>query len=76
MSRLNLSRRPGQSIRIGEQGEIEVTVVRVRGQAVDLVIEADKSIPIHREEIFIARAGQDDEPLPPPETMRKPGSLG
>ncbi|MCP5141659.1 MAG: carbon storage regulator [Gammaproteobacteria bacterium] len=57
MSRLNLSRRPGQTIRIGEHGEIEVTVVRVRGQAVDLVIAADASIPIHRQEIFLAREG-------------------
>lgn len=66
MGRLNLSRRPGQSLRIGAQGEIQVTVVRVRGQAVDLVITADASVPVDREEIFRARQ-TEPHPLEPPE---------
>lgn len=55
MGRLTLSRRPGESILIGEHGDIQITVVRVRGHAVDIVVDADNAIPIHREEVFLAR---------------------
>ena len=43
---LVLTRRPGQSIRIGE--DIEVTVVEVRGDQVRLAIDAPRHVPVVR----------------------------
>lgn len=63
MGRLNLSRRPGESILIGEHGDIQITVVRVRGHAVDLVVDADNAIPVDRKEVFLARK-HDREQMP------------
>lgn len=47
---LVLTRRPGESIVIGE--EIVVTVLEVRGESVRLGITAPREIPVHREEVF------------------------
>lgn len=46
---LVLSRRRDEAIIIA--GNIKVTVVDVRGDKVRLGIEADRDIPVHREEI-------------------------
>ncbi|HHW39814.1 MAG TPA: carbon storage regulator CsrA [Syntrophomonadaceae bacterium] len=63
---LVLSRKPGQSIVIGEN--IVVTVLEARGDQVRLGIEAPRELPVHREEIYAliraenaaaARAGTD-----------------
>lgn len=49
---LVLSRRIGESIIIGDgDNEVRVTVLSVMGNQVRLGIGADKSIPVHREEI-------------------------
>ena len=47
---LVLSRKQGQSIRIGS--EIEVTVLEVRGGRVKLGFTGPSEVPIHREEVF------------------------
>lgn len=47
---LVLSRKPNQSIMIGQ--DIVITVLEVRGDQVRLGIEAPRSIEVHREEIF------------------------
>lgn len=47
---LVLSRKPGQSIVIGEN--IVVTVLEVRGDQVRLGIEAPRELPVNREEIY------------------------
>ena len=46
---LCLSRKPGQSILIGDS--IVVTVLGVRGNEVRLAIAAPKSVPVDREEV-------------------------
>lgn len=47
---LILTRRVGEKIMIGD--DVVVTVLGVRGNQVRLGVDADKSISIHREEIF------------------------
>lgn len=49
---LVLSRTKGQHIRIGD--DIKVFVVEIRGDKVRLGIDAPKSIPVHRSEIYEA----------------------
>jgi len=49
---LILSRRLGESITIGDKAEVKIMIVGTNGNQVRLGIEAEKSIPVHREEIF------------------------
>jgi carbon storage regulator len=47
---LILTRRVGESLKIGE--EVTVTVLGVKGNQVRVGIAAPKSVSVHREEIF------------------------
>lgn len=47
---LILTRRPSETIRIGEN--VKVTVIAVNGNQIRLGIDAPKDIAVHREEIF------------------------
>ncbi len=47
---LVLTRKPGESIVIGN--EITVTVVEVRGDQIRLGIDAPRSVQVYREEVF------------------------
>ena len=47
---LILTRRPGETLKIGD--EIEVTVHSVKGNQVRLGITAPKEVAVHREEIY------------------------
>ena len=47
-----ISRRKDESIMIGD--DIEVTIVDVRGDKVRLAINAPRSIPVHRKEVYEA----------------------
>ena len=58
---LVLSRKKNETICIGTEGEIEITVVEIRGDKVRLGIQADKSIPVHRAEI-LARIRDEQQP--------------
>lgn len=49
---LVLTRKPNQSIMIGE--EIEVSVVEIKGDQVKLGITAPRSVKVHRREVFEA----------------------
>jgi len=59
---LVVTRKPSQSIVIGD--DIEVVVVSVRGEQVRLGIRAPKSIPVHRKEVWnkINRCVGEDGP--------------
>lgn len=60
---LVLTRRPSESIYIGNDKEIKITVISIKGRQIQLGIQAPKNIPIHREEVFdrIAQASQQEE---------------
>ena len=47
---LVLTRRPGESIRIGD--EISITVIEIQRGQVKVAIDAPREIPVHREEIY------------------------
>jgi carbon storage regulator len=47
---LVLSRRPGESIVIGNQ--VVVTIIEVRGDQIRIGIDAPREVQVHREEVF------------------------
>lgn len=47
---LVLTRRPGESIVVGNQ--VVITVLEVRGDQIRIGIEAPREIQVHREEVF------------------------
>jgi carbon storage regulator len=49
---LVLSRKKDEKIFIGENQEIEITIVEVRGDKVRLGIKAPRETPVHRSEVF------------------------
>ena len=59
---LVLTRRQQESVIIGENGEIKITVLRINGNQVKIGIDAPKELPINREEIYerINAADQDN----------------
>jgi carbon storage regulator len=72
---LVLTRKPDQSIMVGN--EIEITILEVRGEQVRVGIRAPKSVSVHRKEVFdqilqANRAASDapDEPLPDLDALR------
>ena len=53
---LVLTRKVGERIQLGDN--ITVTLVKINGNIVRLGIEAPKSVPIHRSEVFAAIQSQ------------------
>lgn len=49
---LVLTRKINETIIIGDQGELSIKVLGVNGNQVRLGIEAPKSVPVHREEVY------------------------
>jgi carbon storage regulator len=47
---LVLTRKPDQSIMVG--GDIEITILEVRGEQVRVGIRAPRDVSIHRKEVF------------------------
>ncbi|HEU5474197.1 MAG TPA: carbon storage regulator CsrA [Actinophytocola sp.] len=56
---LVLTRRTGDSIRIGD--EVTVTVLDIRGDVVRLGIQAPRSVAVHRDEVYreLRRANEE-----------------
>ena len=48
---LILTRKKGEQLMIGD--EIVITIVDVKGPQIRVGIEAPKSIPVHREEVYL-----------------------
>ena len=65
---LCLTRKTTQSLRIGD--DIIVTVLEIRGDKVRLGVEADKSIPVHRGEIYDKIHEPDPRPTGDAERFR------
>lgn len=68
---LIITRRPGEKIVLGD--DVVVTVMEISGQTARLGIDAPKSLPVYREEIWEAvkqenqaAASADPGRLPPP----------
>lgn len=49
---LILTRRVGETIVMGENGEVTVTVLGVKGNQVRIGVNAPEGVAVHREEIF------------------------
>jgi len=49
---LILTRNVGETIVIGENGDVTVTVLGVKGNQVRLGVNAPRDVPVHREEIY------------------------
>jgi len=47
---LILTRRPAEAIRVGE--EVTITLLGIRGNQVRIGIDAPRTIPVHRQEIY------------------------
>lgn len=57
---LVLSRKAGESVRIGD--DVTVTVVEVRGGQVRVAVDAPRDVAVHREEIYQQiHAGEDTD---------------
>jgi carbon storage regulator len=69
---LILTRRVGESLRIGN--DVIVTILGSKGSQVRIGIEADKSIPVHREEIW--QRIQEEQQGNNNDTDTKPGAEG
>ncbi|WHI45253.1 carbon storage regulator CsrA [Microbulbifer sp. VAAF005] len=48
---LILKRRTGENLRIG--ANVSITVLEVKGNQVKIGIQAPRSLPVHREEIYM-----------------------
>jgi carbon storage regulator len=59
---LVLTRKPGESIMIGDQTEI--SVLSVSGEKVRIGIEAPREIPVFRKEVYLAIRQEDLEAGP------------
>jgi carbon storage regulator len=66
---LILTRRVGETLKIGEQ--VDVTVLGVKGNQVRVGIKAPKSVAVHREEIF-ERIKREAELATMAETQEEP----
>jgi carbon storage regulator len=47
---LVLTRRPGESVMVGD--DVVITVLEVRGEVIRVGIKAPRSIQVHREEVY------------------------
>ena len=64
---LVLSRRPGESVTIGDG--IVVTVLEVRGDVIRLGVDAPRSIAVHRSELLVQLEQSNREAASPSEDV-------
>jgi carbon storage regulator len=70
---LVLTRKSNQSIMIGD--EIEISVLAIMGEKVRIGIEAPRSVPVFRKEVYIEiqqdRAAEDEAGEPVDEALKR-----
>jgi len=59
---LVLTRKPGESLIIGKEKEVEITVISVKRNQVRIGIKAPKNTPIYREELLLKIQPDEAEP--------------
>lgn len=59
---LVLTRSTGERLVIGDEGEVVLTVLDVRGTQVRIGVQAPRHIAVHREEIFERIRAEEKEP--------------
>ena len=64
---LVLSRRPGESVTIGD--DIVVTVLEVRGDVIRIGIDAPRSVAVHRSELLVQLEQSNREAASPSEDV-------
>jgi carbon storage regulator len=62
---LVLTRKSNQSIMIGDN--IEVSVLAIMGEKVRIGIQADRTVPVFRKEVYLEIQAEQQEETPPPE---------
>ena len=65
---LVLTRKSNQSIMIGD--DIEISVLAVMGEKVRIGIEAPRSVPVFRREVYVEIQEDQDDPDAPQEVDR------
>lgn len=58
---LILSRRPGESLHVGD--DIKITILSVRGQQIKVGLDVPDHMPVYREEIYQKVRGQNTSAL-------------
>ena len=56
---LRITRRAGERVMLGD--DVVVEVMEIRGQTVRLGIDAPRSVPVYREEIWLAVKRENEE---------------
>ncbi len=58
---LILSRRPGESVHVGD--DIKITVLSVKGQQIKIGLDVPETMPVYREEIYVKVRSQNASAL-------------
>jgi carbon storage regulator len=58
---LILSRRPGESVHVGD--DIKITVLSVQGQQIKIGLDVPENMPVYREEIYLKVRSQNASAL-------------
>ena len=58
---LILSRRPGESVHVGD--DIKITILSIKGQQIKIGLEVPEQMPVYREEIYLKVRSQNASAL-------------
>jgi carbon storage regulator len=68
---LIVTRRPGEKVMVGDQ--VVITVIEVKGSSVRIGIDAPRTVPVYREEIYAAMHDEGAAQEKPRPTGGAPG---
>lgn len=58
---LILSRRPGESVHLGD--DIKITILSIKGQQIKIGLEVPEHMPVYREELYLKVQNQNASAL-------------